>query len=108
MYQAIVEISDKPGQAFLDGLIPALICIIIVFVILIFIYLIFALLNKIKALDVKKEEVTSTPSLQEKHKKITLEAIQDEDMMVAVLIASIDYQQEINKDVRLIQVKRIN
>ena len=39
MYQAIVEISDKPGQAFLDGLIPALICIIIVFVILIFIYL---------------------------------------------------------------------
>ena len=45
---------------------------------------------------------------QEKHKKITLEDIQDEDMMVAVLIASIDYQQEINKDVRLIQVKRIN
>ena len=109
MIFSIVEISDKPGQAFFDGLIPSLICILIVFAILILINFIFALLNKVKALDVKKEEPLATSSHNEDAKAaITLQDLQDEDMMVAVLIASIDYQQEVKKDVRLVQVKRLN
>ena len=33
--------------------------------------------------------------------------IEDEDMMVAVLIATIDYRKEINKDVRVVNVKEV-
>ena len=109
MLFSIVEISDKPGQAFLDGLLPALVCILIVFFILIFIYLLVALLNKIKALDVKQEKVVqeATTTNKSSSEKIKIEDIEDDDMMAAVLVATIDYQKETQSDVRLVRVKRI-
>ncbi len=108
MIFSIVEISEKPGQAFIDGLLPSLLCILIVFVILTLIYLIVALLNKVKALDVKENKKTQ-PVVNTKANEPTtkLEDIQDDDTMAAVLVATIDYQQEIQNDVRLVRVKRI-
>ena len=40
-------------------------------------------------------------------KSISLSDIKDEDMMVAALVASIDYYNEINKDVRIVSIKEI-
>lgn len=106
LYFNLVEISDKPGQAFIDGLIPSLVCIIIVFVILALIYGIVAVLNKIKALDVKEEIVSEQP-LTSAPKTLKVEDIEDEDMMAAVLVATIDYQNQTKQDVRLVSVKKI-
>ena len=41
------------------------------------------------------------------HKPLSLEDILDEDMMVAALVASIDYYNEIKKDVRVISIREI-
>ena len=107
--EPLYEISDKAGEAFIDGLIPSLVCILIVFAILIAIYLIVALLNKIKALDVKKQEVkeTETKTNTKSFERTKLEDIEDDDMMAAVLVATIDYRNEIKEDVRLIRVRKI-
>ena len=40
-------------------------------------------------------------------KPISIEDIKDEDMMVAVLVATIDYTHDKNADVRLVSVKQI-
>ena len=79
---------------FVDGLIPALICVLIVFAVLILITLILSLLNKIKALDVK-EKVFMADGTEV-----------DDDMMAAILVATIDYQKEIKEDVKVISCTR--
>lgn len=40
-------------------------------------------------------------------KPLTMEDITDEDMMVAALIATIDYRQEVKTDVRLKSIREI-
>ena len=40
--------------------------------------------------------------------KFTMESITDPDMMVAALVATIDYHDETKKDVRLVSIKQIN
>jgi glutaconyl-CoA/methylmalonyl-CoA decarboxylase subunit delta len=48
------------------------------------------------------------PITKEKAKQaFDISQIKDEDMMVAALVASIDYYEEIKKDVRVISVKEI-
>ena len=108
--EPLYEISDKAGEAFIDGLIPSLVCILIVFAILITIYLIVALLNKFKALDAKKQEVKKeekTKTNTQSFERTKLEDIEDDDIMAAVLVATIDYRNEIKEDVRLIRVRKI-
>lgn len=58
----------------------------------------------------KKENESVTEQVVEtkKTKPFTLEDIKDEDMMVAALIATIDYADETKSDVRLISIKQIN
>lgn len=41
-------------------------------------------------------------------KPITMEDIKDDDMMVAALIATIDYAEEVKTDIRLISIKQIS
>ena len=52
----------------------------------------------------KKEEVKEVKEERKVAKNLNIE---DDDMMAAVLVASIDYQNEIKKDVRLTNVRRI-
>lgn len=40
-------------------------------------------------------------------KQVSIEDITDEDMMVAALIASIEYQEETQTDIRLVSIKQI-
>lgn len=95
-----------------QGALYALLSILMVFAVLLIIIgittLIFKLLGLFelkKTLDANKKKaelVAETDNSNEKNKNIT-----DEDMMVAVLIATIDYQNKIHQDVRLISVKEV-
>lgn len=95
-----------------QGALYALLSILMVFAVLLIIIgittLIFKLLGLFelkKTLDANKKKaelVADTDNSNEKNKDIT-----DEDMMVAVLIATIDYQNEMHQDVRLISVKEV-
>jgi len=58
----------------------------------------------------KKQEPTAVQNedLSQIRKSISIEDIKDEDMMVAALVAAIDYQQIVNSDIRLISIKQIS
>jgi Na+-transporting methylmalonyl-CoA/oxaloacetate decarboxylase gamma subunit len=88
---------------FTEGLLISLFSILIVFLLLGVVALSISLL-KYFVVETKKD----TPKEQEVIKKsIALSDIKDEDMMVAALVASIDYYNEIKKDVRIISIKQI-
>ncbi|CDC42146.1 unknown [Firmicutes bacterium CAG:449] len=93
-----------------DGAILSLVSILMVFAILLIIIGITSLVFKIvrmfeerekeKNAIVTNEKVSSTPVTK------SVEIV-DDDMMAAVLVATIDYQSEIKKDVRLISVREV-
>lgn len=61
----------------------------------------------------RKTEVTSVEEkteskVAEVRKPISIEDIKDEDMMVAALIATIDYAEEVKTDIRLKSIKQIS
>jgi hypothetical protein len=55
----------------------------------------------------KKEDYTEAVKV-EPVKKISIEDIKDEDMMVAALVATIDYAEEVKTDIRLVSIKQIS
>lgn len=87
----------------------ALFSILVVFLILIFITLIISLMKKLKLQDkVETSGVAVKPVVEEKVRKQTkLEDIKDDDMMVAVLVATIDYANEVKEDVHLVSVREL-
>ena len=93
-----------------DSAIAAVVAILMVFLILGAIILITHLVFKaLGYLDLKKEidGVKKAQKPQETPAKPTQFNENDEDMVAAVLVATIDYRNEINKDVRLVSVKEI-
>ena len=102
-------IYDDGSIGFGKAVLIALIAILIVFVVLVIIIGSIKILqlcvnkfSKEKAIETPQEEVSApvedkTPSTE----------IEDDDMMVAVLVATIDYANETKKDVKLKSVKRI-
>lgn len=98
----LLEISQ-----FGEGAFYSIICIVIVFLVLAGICLLVSLMKYLKLEDAKKEvKPEVAPSVQTK--KLTIEDITDEDMMAAALVATIDYRNEVNTDVRLVSIKKIN
>lgn len=93
---------------FVDGLLPALLSILVVFAILAIIMGLLIVINKIKVptKDSIDEETNDSNEINN-NKTIKLEDIKDEDMMVAVLVATIDYRNQTKTDVRLKNVKQI-
>ena len=90
--------------------IAALVSILMVFVILLLIIGITHLLFKaLGYLDIKKEADKAKKAQKEPETtaKPTLFDENDEDMVAAVLVATIDYRNEINQDVKLVGVKEI-
>ena len=94
-----------------DAGIVAGVCIAIVFLMLILLCLI---VSAFKYLPSKKEEKKETvakpqtqPVVSAPQKAFTMEDIKDEDMMVAALVATIDYHNETKEDVRVVSVKQI-
>ena len=87
-----------------DGLLISLFSIMVVFLILGFVAISISLLKYM----VIEKKVTETPEIKTIKKSISLSDIKDEDMMVAALVASIDYYNDIQKDVRIVSIKEIS
>ncbi len=89
-----------------DGAILSVFAILLVFAILALIILITygisILINKYAKTEEKKEESEQENNNQTKEVNIT-----DDDMMTAVLTASIDYRTQTKKDIKVISVKEI-
>lgn len=88
-----------------EGALFSIVAIALVFLILILIILFVWLMSLIKFKD-KEEKPTST--VVQQTKKLTIDDIKDEDMMVAALVATTMFVEETNeKDARLVSIKQI-
>ncbi len=97
-----LAIYDK-NIDWVTGVIVSIIAILIVFAVLLLI------ICCVKLLSVFCKNVKDTPKEVKQSKKFNkLTDIKDEDMMVAALIATIDYSNETKKDVRLVSIKQIS
>ncbi len=83
-------------ENFGDALLLSLLCILMVFIVLIVITLIMEGLNHISSLDEKE------PVVMKDGTKV------DNDMMAAILVASIDYRKEKKEDFKVISCKCID
>ena len=99
MFLAIFEdISVFNGfEGFLLGLLISLVAILIVFAILLIICFSVNILK-----TVGKKALT-----KEQEQEVSIDDIKDEDMMAAVLVATIDFVSENKKDARVVSVKQI-
>ncbi|MDD3712614.1 MAG: OadG family transporter subunit [Candidatus Izemoplasmatales bacterium] len=88
---------------FFEGVEISLFSILIVFLLLGFVALSISWLKYIVVENKPKEDLINKTS----QKPISIADIKDEDMMVAALVASIDYYTEINKDVRVTSIREI-
>ncbi len=107
LFLAVFDGLGKLGEGdttFGKALIIALVSILIVFIILALI------IGAIKIMEQffknKKAEAPKAVAQEKPQEEKNLE-ITDDDMMAAVLVATIDYANETKKDVRLKSVKRI-
>ena len=89
---------------FLEGLEISFFSIIIVFLLLGFVALSISLLKYIIVIETKPAIKKTNETV---NKPLSLKDIEDEDMMVAALVASIDYYNEIKKDVYVKSIKEI-
>jgi Na+-transporting methylmalonyl-CoA/oxaloacetate decarboxylase gamma subunit len=109
---ATFNASDKVDAG--TGALVSIIAIAMVFAVLGIIIGVTTLVFKINGLfemkkkieeDAKKlEETKSSPASSSKNEPVE---ISDDDMMAAVLVATIDYRSEIKKDVRVVSVKEV-
>lgn len=91
-----------------DAGIVAGVCIAIVFLMLVLLCLIVSAFKYLPKKGEKKETVAKPqPVVSAPQKAFTMEDIKDEDMMVAALVATIDYHNETKEDVRVVSVKQI-
>ncbi len=103
-------LTKNAGIDFLGGLSVSAVCILVVFIILVGLGLVVSLLQ---FFNPKKEEndenlaLSQAPTSVEQPKYITIDDIKDEDMMVAALVATIDYHDETSADVRVVSVRQI-
>lgn len=92
---------------FFDSLLMSVIAIAIVFIILELIVLTVNFTTYITSKFSKKEKEKEITKEAEKEEAFSMENIKDEDMMAAALVATIDYHNEIKKDVRVTNIKEI-
>ncbi|MBE6136013.1 MAG: hypothetical protein E7181_01940 [Erysipelotrichaceae bacterium] len=108
MFYAVMDGSQTYQWG--DSAIAAVVAILMVFLILGAIILITHLVFKaLGYIDLKKElDAAKKPAkVEENVAKPAQFNENDEDMVAAVLVATIDYQSEIKKDVKLVSVKEI-
>ncbi len=106
MIYAVISPEKQADFGFVDGLLPSLICILIVFCVLALLAFILSMINRIKALDVKEQPKKDVKTTSSERHHIDFEAL-DDDAKAAVLAATIDYREECKTDVELIDVKEI-
>ena len=105
----ILAIMDGTQRNFGEGAIVCLTAILIVFAVLLIIIgassLISLIINKFS--KSKKENKVATVTNNPSESKSLSINVEDEDMMAAILVATIDYRNEIKKDVKVISVREV-
>ena len=93
-----MNILDAMWQVpdFGEAVITSLLCVAAVFAVLIVIALLMGLLNKVRALDEKETMVLQDGT------------VADENMMAAILVATIDYRKERKEDIKVISCKQLD
>lgn len=105
MFLSIPSI-DPYNLGFGEACLISLICILIVFGMLAILWGIVSLFKFIPA-GKKKEELPAVKKAVVSKPTLKLEDIKDEDMMVAALVATIEYHNETKKDVHVVSIKEI-
>lgn len=91
-----------------DGAIFSLVAIVMVFaILLIFIGITELVFKAIALFDKKKADKVTENAPQVTSNEPKEVVITDDDMMAAVLVATIDYRNEVKKDVRVVNVKQL-
>ena len=116
MESLLIILANVDKSAAMDsgtGAIFSLVAILLVFAILGIIIGITTLVFKLTGLFEMKKQVeakaialNNNTTVSEAKSNEPVE-IKDDDMMAAVLVATIDYRKEINKDVRVVSVKEV-
>ena len=91
-----------------DGALYSLICVLVVFAVLaIIIGVSYGSSKLVDYLQTKNTNEVKNETLDQQTKEVKNTNITDDDMMAAVLVATIDYRNEVKKDVRLVSVKEV-
>ena len=90
-----------------NGAIVCLVAILIVFSVLLVIIGITAGVSSLLTKFVKEEKVDRTTTANNSTNNSVAINIDDEDMMAAILVATIDYRNEVKEDVKVINVREV-
>lgn len=110
MDSLLLSLIDGNKRDFGEGALVSILAIMLVFAILSIIIAITYAIGKAiekqskKLVDVEKE--TPVPHTPQNTNKVAVD-LNDEDAVVATLVASIDYRQQTKKDFKVISVKEI-
>ena len=108
MEMIILANSKYIDMTFADACLVALVCMAIVFAMLALLWGVvaaFKLVAPKAKVEVKENKPVAVQNALQK--AFTAADIKDEDMMVAALVASIDYREETKENVRVVSVKQI-
>lgn len=89
-----------------SGVIVCLISILMVFIVLFVIIGISAGVSKIIDKFLINEAISNDDDNKEEKESLEID-VNDEDQMVAILVSSIDYRNEIKKDVKVVRVREV-
>ena len=90
-----------------NGAIVCLVAILIVFSVLLVIIGITAGVSSLLNKFVKEEKVVPTTTANNSTNNSVAINVDDEDMMAAILVATIDYRNEVKEDVKVINVREV-
>lgn len=108
LFLALYGDEVKIGESILISIISIVIVFAVLFLIIIIIELLQKLIFAKQKPEANKVEASKASTKQVAKKDVTNNTeIKDEDMMVAALIATIDYANETKQDVRLVSIKQI-
>ena len=107
-YLKLLAILDGNERNFGEGAIVGLVAILMVFMVLLVIILIASLVSAIiNKVEMKKVTQTNKQEKETKTQTTSLKIdVNDEDMMAAILVATIDYRNEVKEDVKVVSVRR--
>lgn len=92
-----------------DGAIVCIVAILLVFTVLLVIIAVTALISKLIDKYLKpKANVTPVVNNSTTNADNVAVDINDDDMMAAILVATIDFKNEVKEDVRVVNVRKVN
>lgn len=101
------DVASKGNITFTESLVITAVCVLIVFLMLIILALFVSAFKLLKGKEKPVVEKVAQPVEYSQPSSLKLEDIKDEDMMVAALVATIDYHEETKQDVRVVSIKQI-